>query len=60
MCMYTYEVQCSMYLMLFVSAEIETVFMPWLMDEAEKALEKKVLARAIVDGEFVSLHVDIA
>ena len=27
------------------------MFMPWLMDEAEKALDKCVLARAIVDGE---------
>lgn len=25
--------------------------MPWLLDEAEKTLDKKILARALLDGE---------
>ena len=32
-------------------AEVETVFMPWLMDETEKALDKKILARTLLDCE---------
>ena len=33
-------------------AEVETVFMPWLMDETEKALDKKILARTLLDCEI--------
>ena len=35
-------------------AEVETVFMPWLMDETEKALDKKILARTLLDCEKLS------
>ena len=34
----------------FFRVEIETVFMPWLMDEAEKALDEKLVARMVLDG----------
>ena len=32
-------------------AEVETVFKPWLMDETEKALDKKILACTLLDCE---------
>ena len=31
--------------------EIETTFMPWLMDQVGLALEKKIVARMLVDGK---------
>ena len=31
-------------------AEVETVFMPFLMEETEKTLDKKILARTLLDG----------
>ena len=40
-------------LALLFSTEVETVFMPWLLDEAEKALDKKLLARTILDCELI-------
>lgn len=34
-------------------AEIETVFMPILMEETEKSLDKRLLARTLLDGRIV-------
>ena len=36
-------------------AEVEAVFMPWLMDETEKALDKRILARVLLDCKY-SMH----
>jgi len=33
-----------------ITSEIETIFMPWLMDEAEQALDEKLVARMLLDG----------
>ena len=35
---------------LLILAEIETVFMPFLMEETEKSLYKKLVARTLLDG----------
>ena len=32
--------------------EIETTFMPWLMEQASEALQKKIVARMMVDGKY--------
>jgi hypothetical protein len=40
-----YMVYCSC-----ASAEVESIFMPWLMREAELALDEKILARVVMDG----------
>lgn len=32
------------------STEIETTFMPWLMEQTSDALQKKIIARMMVDG----------
>ena len=32
--------------------EVETVFLPFLMEETEKALDKKILARTLLDGRL--------
>lgn len=31
-------------------SEVESIFMPWLMRQAEKALDEKILARMVLDG----------
>ena len=31
-------------------AEIETVFMPWLMTESGKIMDKQIVARQLLDG----------
>jgi len=38
--------------------EIETTFMPWLMEQVGIALEEKIVARMIVDGKqpYYSIH----
>lgn len=40
-----------------VLAEVETVFIPFLMEETEKALDKKIVARTLLDGwlQFLTL-----
>ena len=32
------------------NTEVENVFMPWLVDEVEKTLDKKMVARMLLDG----------
>ena len=45
-----------MYLMCFNSpAEVETVFLPFLMEEMEKSLNKKQVARTLLDGRINNL-----
>lgn len=46
MCMYVQVLRVY-----FVCVEVELSFMPMLMDETMKALDKRVLARAMVDGK---------
>lgn len=33
-----------------ISVEVESLFVPWLMQEAERALDEKILARMLLDG----------
>lgn len=33
-----------------VFAEVESIFLPWLMREAEIALDEKILSRVLLDG----------
>ena len=33
--------------------EVESIFMPWLMREAEKVLDEKILARTLLDGQSI-------
>lgn len=35
-----------------ITPEIETTFMPWLMEQASDALQKKIIARMMVDGKY--------
>ena len=35
--------------------EIETTFMPWLMEQATNALQKKIVARMLIDGKYIKL-----
>lgn len=35
----------------FIGTEVETVFMPFLMEETEKSLHKKLVARTLLDGK---------
>ena len=37
-------------------AEIESEFLPWLMDETEKVLDQKMLARVLLDCELINRH----
>ena len=37
--------------MCYLYTEIETTFMPWLMEQVGIALEKKIVARMVVDGK---------
>ena len=37
--------------LLHVGTEVETVFMPFLMEETEKSLHKKLVARTLLDGK---------
>ena len=34
------------------AAEIETVFMPWLMTESGKIMDKQIVARQLLDGNY--------
>ena len=35
---------------MFFYSEVETVFMPFLIEEMEKSLNKKLVARTLLDG----------
>ena len=37
------------------AAEIETTFMPWLMEQATNALQKKIVARMLIDGKYITM-----
>lgn len=37
--------------LLHIGTEVETVFMPFLMEETEKSLHKKLVARTLLDGK---------
>ena len=37
--------------------EVETVFMPYLMEETEKALNKRLVARTLLDGTIIATYI---
>ncbi len=41
--------------MYLVIAEVESEFLPWLLDEAEKTLDDQILARTLLDGKYESM-----
>lgn len=41
---------------IIIGTEVETVFMPFLMEEAEKSLHKKLVARTLLDGKSRDLN----
>ena len=50
--LFMYISVCTYYYLIYVFAiEIETSFIPWLMEQTSNALQKKIIARMMVDGK---------
>lgn len=52
-------IECYVYVALLLYTEVETVFMPWLMDETDRSLDRMMMGRILMDCKSYTVHAHI-